>query len=279
MGQGLTLVGVGDSWTWGTELLDPTTIGPVWDFNLHHLPINIKYREEYRYLKLFSDKIGADNIVDLSFGGCSNDTIVRNLIRWLTENDYMSGRNTDNLFVSIGWTSPERKDFWFKHKINGHPDNWLTMRPIYYHNLGYQQLKDFFDIYVENFWDHNEYMYRWINQIWQLEVILKSFKIKYVMHQAFYDHYNKGVDEWNDSVHIGDRETINTQDQKLWDIIDPIRFMNKNNPKIGTFYNYITNAVGQSNLNTVIGSAHPTALGHSIWADHMYNYCIENKLI
>ena len=57
MGQGLTLVGCGDSWAWGTDLIDPATIDcPDWDFSLHHLPANKKYREDHRYLKLLSDE-------------------------------------------------------------------------------------------------------------------------------------------------------------------------------------------------------------------------------
>lgn len=281
MGQGLTLVGCGDSWAWGTELIDPTTIDrPDWSFNLHHLPINKKYREDHRYLKLFSDKIGATEIVDLSQGGCSNDTIVRTLIAWLTENDYMSGRDTSGLFVSIGWTSPERKDFLFKHQLGGHTDNWLTIRPTFYQNIGYKELEDFFNLYVENFWHIDEYMNRWINQIWQVEVLLKSLKIKYVMHQAFYHHHEKMITNWNDIDYIETHHNkINSTDLKLWNIIDSDRFINKNNPSIGTFHSYISNSVGKNNHNQVIVDQHPNALGHSIWADYMYKYCIENKLL
>ena len=290
MGQGLTLVGLGDSWAWGTELIDPTTINtPVWDFNLHHLPINQKYRIEHRYLNLFADKIGATSTVDLSWGGASNDTIIRNLIRWLTDNNYMSGRDTGNLFISIGWTSPERKDFYFNKNIDGHfdingnPDRWLTIRPNSYHNHGYKELDQFFNLYVENFWNTQEYMHRWVNQIWQIETLLKSLNIKYVMHQAFYDHYLVPMANWDDETYIkNNHDTIHSADLKLWNIIDSVRFMNKDNPEIGTFYNYIVNSVGKSNIKQIFEtqySNHPNALGHKIWADYMYEYCLRNNLL
>jgi hypothetical protein len=278
----LTLVGCGDSWAWGTELIDPTTIdGPDWDFNLHHKPINKQYREDHRYLKLFADKIEATSIVDLSQGGCSNDTIVRKLVRWLTDTDYMSGRDPSDLFISIGWTSPERKDFCYKQQKKGWEDGWVTLYPMWAFDGGnVPGIREMGELYAEYFWSHHEYMNRWINQIWQIEFLLKNLNIKYVMHQAFYQHHLKIIKHWNDGIYRKNNiDRLNKSDLKLWNTIDPIRFMEKENTEYGTFHNYILNIVGKDNYKQVISVSHPNELGHKIWADYMYTYCTKNNLL
>ncbi len=286
MGQGLTLVGCGDSWTWGTELVDPSTCpDPLkYNFDLQHLPINVEYREQHRYLKLFADSIGAESIVDLSQGGCSNDTIVRTLLYWLGDNDYLKGRDTSNLFVSIGWTNPERKDFYNNKTItvrDGKDCGWFTLYPNFNHDFGYPELSKFHEIYVSNLWNEEEYMSRWVGQIYQIETLLKNLKIKYVMHQAFY-HHHVGLLSRNFKSAKNYTDKISSSNRSIWDAIDSVRFMHKDDPTTGTFFGYISNYVGQENIASIFPHKnvhHPNALGHKIWAEHMYQYCKENNLL
>jgi hypothetical protein len=282
MGQGLTLVGCGDSWAWGTELIAQKIDPLTYTFDLQNTKENIRYREDNRYLKLFADKIGANKFVDLSKGGISNDTILRSLMRWLANQGYTTGRDTSNLFVSIGWTSPERKDFHFKKNI-GFGDaatGWFTVYPLWTHDYGHPELEEFFQMYVNNFWNAEEYMHRWITQVWITEMFLKQLGIKYIMHQAFYHLKGHLISKWNDEEFINDhREAINFGDVKLWEGVDPVRFVHKDDKNIGTFHHYILNYVGKKNLEEVFAISHPNAYGHKIWADHLYNYCVENKLL
>lgn len=282
MSNSLTVIGCGDSWAWGTELISEKIDPLTYTFDLQNTPDNTKFRENHRYLKLFADKIGANKIVDLTGGGISNDTIVRKLIRWLANNGYTSGKDTSNLFVSIGWTSPERKDFHFNKPllVGEKSSGWFTMYPLWKHDYGYPELEEFFNLYVNNFWNAEEYMHRWITQVWQTEIILKSLGIKYIMHQAFYHLRGEVISRWNDEAYINDhREAINFADIKLWNSVDPLRFMHKDDKNIGTFHHYILNYVGKQNLDKVFAVSHPNAYGHQLWAEHMYDYCVENKIL
>lgn len=282
MSEGLTLVGFGDSWAWGTELIAQQIDPKSYTFDLQNTKENTEYRENNRYLKLFADRIGAEKIVDLSYGGISNDTIVRKLLRWLANNGYTSGKDTSKLFVSIGWTSPERKDFHFKTPMGeGHlATGWFTVYPLWKHNYGNPELEEFFNLYVKNFWNAEEYMHRWITQVWQTEMILKNLGIKYVMHQAFYHFKGEIISRWNDEAYINDhREAISHADIKIWNSVDPIKFMHKDDKNIGTFHHYILNCVGKNNLDKVFAISHPNAYGHRLWAEHMYEYCREHNLL
>jgi hypothetical protein len=281
MGQGLKLVLLGDSWAWGTELLDPQVLpnGDVMranseTFDYHHAPVHIKYREEHRYARLFADHIGADSIVDLSKGGASNDTIVRLLLRWLAEEGYMQGRSSDDLFVTIGWTSPERKDFFYNKNIGGSDDRgWFTLFPNFRHDYGSEDLSKFYDLYVTNLWNAGEYMHRYITQVWQVSTILKSLNIKFLMHQAFYQQ-QMHIRNWTDSIFKSNvNKKILSSDKIIWDTVDPIRFMNKDDASC-TFHDYILT----KNKN-VLYNQHPNHHGHKLWADYMYEYCLKHQLL
>lgn len=281
MGQGIKLILLGDSWAWGTELLDPQVFpdGNVMKanaetFDHHHHPTHTIYRENNRYARLFADQIGAESIIDLSKGGASNDTIVRLLLRWLAEEGYTQGRATDDLFVTIGWTSPERKDFFYNKNIGGSDDRgWFTLFPNFRHDYGSEDLSKFYDLYVTNLWNAGEYMHRYITQVWQVSMILKNLKIKYLMHQAFYQQ-QMHILNWKDSIFKSNvNEKILPSDKLIWDAVDPIRFMNKDDVSC-TFHEYILN----KNKN-VLYNQHPNHIGHRIWAEYMYEYCLKHQLL
>lgn len=277
----LTLVSCGDSWAWGTELIDRTGItDDNWSFNLHFESTHVKYREEHRYIKLFADKNNISNIVDLSQGGSSNDSIVRKLFRWLSAEGYLAGRDPSDIFVSIGWTSPERKDFCYSPGRPGWDKGWFTMYPMWNHDYAIPELNQFRDIYVEKLWTAEEYMNRWISQVWQTQTLLKSLGIKHVMHQAFYHHHMAQFKEWSDEKFKNDHynSQSNMSDLKMWNVIDNVSFMHKDDPNIGTFYSYIKNDA-VNNGREVFYESHPNELGHQLWADYMYKYCKENNLL
>jgi len=276
----MRLVGCGDSWCYGDELHDPV-ISPNFVFgkeSLNLIPGNIKYRVENRYLNLFGKMIGADEIVCLGFRSSSNDAIVRTLIDWLVTEGYTTGRDTSDLFISIGWTSPERREFMYKKKWGS--DNWIPIGPW---PVGdpekFQDLNQFQNLLIENFWHPAEFMNRWIRQLWQTQLLLKNLNIKYAMHQAFYHHHHQMIREWNDQKYLKNaKDVIIDSDKTIWSLIDPIRFMHKDDEHIGTFHHYI---IGQVNgdKKSVFAEWHPNSLGHKLWADHMYEYCTTNNLL
>ena len=279
----MRLVGCGDSWCWGAELVDPTeepvpimTL-PGGGFEKQLKPINIAYRENNRYLNLFANKINATEIVDLSRPSRSNDAIVRVLIEWLVEEGYTTGRDTSDLFITIGWSSPERREFYYKETWGN--NNWMEFGP-WSMDADYadQDLKTFMRIYFDNFWNEGEFLHRWILQIWQTELMLKSLNIKYVMHQAFYHHHTQMINQWNDKEYKKKFTAITQSDKKLWETIDDVRFMHKDHPEIGTMHHYILSQV-KGDHSKVFEVFHPNTLGHHLWADYLFKYCTENNLL
>lgn len=275
----MRLVGCGDSWCWGAELVDPMeepvpimTL-PGGGFERQLKPINIAYREKHRYLNLFAEKINATEIVDLSKPSRSNDAIVRVLIEWLVNEGYTTGRDTSELFITIGWSSPERREFYYKKRWGS--DNWMEFGPWSMdQDHGDKDIDNFMRLYFDNFWNEGEFLHRWITQIWQTELMLTSLNIKYVMHQAFYHHHTQMINQWDDLKYKEKFTTITQSDKLLWDSIDTTHFIHKDDPKMGTMHHYML-----SKAKDVFEVFHPNSKGHAIWADYLYQYCTENKLL
>lgn len=275
----MRLIGCGDSWCWGAELVDPIEEPvpimnlPGGGFERQLKPVNIEYRLKHRYLNLFADKIKASEIVDLSKPSRSNDAIVRTLIEFLVTEGYTTGRDTSDLFITIGWSSPERREFYYKKKWGS--DNWMEFGPWSMdQDHGDKDIDKFMRLYFDNFWNEGEFLHRWIQQVWQTELMLKSLNIKYVMHQAFYHHHKKMINQWDDKTYREKFTTIVEADKLMWESIDNVKFMHKDNPELGTMHHYML-----SKEKDVFVIFHPNSNGHKIWADHLYSYCIENNLL
>ena len=275
----MRLIGCGDSWAWGAELVDPKEEPipimnlPGGGFERQSKPINIEYRLKHRYLNLFADRIGATEIVDLSKPSRSNDAIVRTLIEFLVNEGYTTGRDTSDLFITIGWSSPERREFYYKERWGA--DNWMEFGPWSMdQDHGNKDVDKFMRLYFDNFWNEGEFLHRWIQQVWQTELMLKSLNIKYVMHQAFYHHHTQMINQWDDKKYKEKFTTIAHADKLLWDSIDSIKFIHKDHPELGTMHHYML-----SQAKDVFEVFHPNSKGHAIWADYMYKYCVEKKLL
>ena len=278
----MRLVGCGDSWCWGAELVDPIEEPiPIMklDGDNHHRhlkPVNEAYRLSHRYLNLFADKINASEIIDLSKPSYSNDAISRTLIEWLSIEGYTSGRDTSELFITIGWTSPERTEFYFKDK---YPDPWQPFGPwVLDYDFKDSKVNEMMRLYFEKFYCEEEFLLRWVSQVWQTEMFLKQLNIKYVMHQAFYHHYQEMIHQWDDKKYTAKMNKMELGLKKLWSSIDSARFINKDDTKQGTMHHYILSQVN-NDPQKVFEVFHPNANGHSIWADYLYEYCTANKLI
>jgi hypothetical protein len=279
----MKLVACGDSWAWGAELVDPV-VEPIPLFNLpgdsfsrQYKPENMAYRLKYRYTNQFASLIGADEVVDLSRCSYSNDAIVRTLIEWLSVEGYTTGRDISDLFVTIGWTSPERREFFYKERWGD--TNWMEYGPWSMdrdHNN--PEVDQFMRLYFDNFWHQGEFIHRWILQLWQTELMLKSLNIKYVMHQAFYHHHQQMINQWNDKVYKENMiDGITKGDKMLWDNLDSKRFMHKDD-QVSTAHHYMLSQLDNDPTKAFI-VMHPSADGHTVWASHMYQYCLENNLL
>ena len=95
----------GDSWTAG-DIVDPELFGD----NLSEVdhPDNDQYRLPRVWPHKLGNSLGID-VLNTSYSGSSNDSIVRRVLRNTLEQ--LETYNSEELFVIVGWSSPERKDF------------------------------------------------------------------------------------------------------------------------------------------------------------------------
>ena len=104
----------GDSWTSG-DMINP---------KLNTTNINHIDNDEYRLPKVWPHKLGSllgIDILNTSVAGSSNDGIVRRLVSNVL--DLLKKYDGSEIFVIVGWSSPERKDFY----TNG---SWETLYPM-----------------------------------------------------------------------------------------------------------------------------------------------------
>lgn len=271
------LVACGDSWCWGAELVDPA-VEPVPIMNLpgggferQSKPENVAYRLKHRYINVLAEHAGITDVEDLSIPSLSNDAILRRLIQWLFANGYNS-RNTENLFVSIGWTSPERTEHYYKERWGD--DNYAPYGPwSLEQQFENKDLHTFYNLYFDLFGSPQGFVNKYIQTVYLTEMLLKSMNIKYIMHQAFYHHHEQMIKDWKDNDYKKDNMDLDTSYSAIWDSIDARYFVNKNHPELSTAHHVMVHKGGIDNVFEVF---HPNANGHKIWGDYLYDFCVVN---
>lgn len=266
------LIVIGDSWTYGSEIRDPEFTDDIKDWD--------EVNDEYRLPKIWPTKLskmlGFDECINLSYPAASNDRTVRVLINWLTQEYISKLLPTDEIFVIVGLTSPERKDFYYRNEEKIGENFWMTLWPMWKHKYLQEPINKFADIYVKHFWNKEEYTNRYVNQLFQLQTLFERYGIKHLMFQAFYQSTEMGFRHWSDDPYIRDFNA--TVDQLIWDQISPINFVNKNN-KIHSFHNYITNRDTTEDKSIALLDMHPSETGHTWWAEYLYGYIKNYNII
>ena len=173
----------GDSWTAG-DMIDP---------KLNTTNINHVDNDDYRLPKLWPydlEKLTNIKVINNSRAGSSNDGIVRRVIDNIS---YLTEKNkSKDLFVIVGFSSPERKDFYYKGEFDGELINgWETMYPAELEHgvlkFGNSPLADFYKLYLSYFWYPGEYIRRYIEQVLLLHYFLKGNNIKHKFFNSFYE--------------------------------------------------------------------------------------------
>jgi len=173
----------GCSWTGGHDI-DPK-LEKKGITNVNH-PDN----DSYRLPKLWPYKLGQlfnAEIINNGIAGSSNDGIVRRVLRSVKE--LLSEYRASDIYVVIGWTSPERKDFFYRDEDYG---AWDTLYPVereYYHPDS--DVQKFWEIYVQKYWNEEEYLERYTQQVLLLHLFLKEHNIKHLFFDAFYETEQK----------------------------------------------------------------------------------------
>ena len=98
--------------------------------------INHKDNDSYRLPKVWPHKLGKLCDIEIknnSVAGSSNDGIVRRVLDSIPK--LLRQYKSEELCVIIGWTSPERKDFFYD-------DEWRTLYPNEYDELNEKYVTD-----------------------------------------------------------------------------------------------------------------------------------------
>lgn len=291
----LEIICDGDSWVFGCEIADPsivakyppTTYVGEYDF--------LKENDNYRVPKIFptflSKKLNA-KVTNLAYPADDNGTILNRTITYITNEYIIKGKSTDNLFVMIGWSSPERNVFFYKDEETNFSMRFRLWPQVKHFDSKSQE--DFWKIYVQYLWNQEEYMPRYVMNVLQFQNFCKVNNIKWMCFNSFYQTPNKNITEWNDlnvkkelnglnagageyhtSTDSDDTRRLHTYEYSgLWDTIDSIRFYKKDEEN-NTFYSFIKN----SNLAKPLIGWHPSPEAHELWANELIRYIDENNLL
>ena len=245
----------GDSWTAG-DMINP---------NLESTNVNASENDSYRLPKVWPSDLGKltnIEIKNISRAGSSNDGIVRRILD--NVNDYLEqGNNPKDLFVVIGWSSPERKDFYY----TGEWESWETIYPVQnYQSIPDKDIDTFYKIYQEKFWNEPEYVERYMQQNLLLHYFLKEHKVKHLFFDAFYE--TKGEGSMFNSLNI---------DQ----IVMKSGYETKGHYSLTEYFLNLKQefCLEESFRNVIMDiddklfgdDYHPTEKGHDIWSRYLYD--------
>jgi len=285
----LEIVCDGDSWTFGSELADPILVEKFGGPMIH--PGTYDYFQEndsYRIPKIWSTFLESEldaTCYNISWPADDNKTILNRTIDYVISNYLVPKRDTSNLIVIVGWSSPERNSFWYKDdKINYHFR--LTPNVPHFNTKGQE---DFWKLYVEYYWNKEEYIPRFIMNVLQLQTFCEANNIKWMCYNSFYQIKDKNVQDWVDlsikdelngmitlgyiqTTSNGYRKSISTDYVKSWNLVNPINFYKKDENN-NTFRTFI-----MKNCNDPFVGWHPSEEGHKAWAKELARYITENIL-
>mgnify|MGYP000929562168 FL=1 len=255
----MKLLCAGDSWCYGSDLGE-------------HL-------ETLRYSRLLGQTLGAASVVNLAKPGISNSYIIMTIMEWLAINGYLAGNDTSDLFISIGWTSPERFDIYPTAAARGSDTSyWQTIGPWIFekdfdtsgHYPIDSKFKDHLEFYYLHLKNEQTDYYQWVLEIVKMQNLLKNLGIKFLMHQAIYnnDHYKTGIDKVYDLTNMFHGAAL------LWESVEKATFLRKEHDNM-SLYSYLKDEV--NTLNHGRGD-HPSKQGHEMIANLLHTYIVENHL-
>jgi hypothetical protein len=232
-------------------------------------------------------------VINLSWPADDNNIILNRTINFITNNYIAKGLSTDNLFVIIGWSSPERNSFWYKDE-----DISMEFRlwpQVAHFNTDIQ--KDIWKLYVSHLWNAEEYIPRYVRNVTYLQNFCDAYNIKWMCFNSFYQVPGKSIQDWHD-LDISDelskltnklagyqyqsstnglqRDTMQIDYKPLWDLVDPVRFYKKDQSG-NTFRSYIENP--KNKITPVFNGWHPSPESHEAWAEELANYIRSNNLL
>ena len=295
MSKKLEIICDSDSWVFGCEIVGPELKAK---FPENTYPGTFDYYEEndaYRIPRIFPThlaKLMDANVTNLAWPVDDNGTILNRTMVHISKEYLAKGKSTENLFVIIGWSSPERNVFFYKDMEKLFIQRFRLWPQVPHFDSKAQE--KFWEIYVEYLWNAEEYMPRFVMNVLQLQNFCNAHNIKWMCFNSFYQTPVLNVEEWQDLDVRKELENlqsgggpyqISTDEtpirryyqftySDLWNTVDPIRFYKKNEPK-NTFNSFIK----QAGADPIFYGWHPSPESHELWAKELVRYINENNLL
>ena len=228
----------GCSMTYGAELSGETIVNGVPVEN------DSDYREQHSFPNILGKLIKIENVINDAIGGGGNDRIFRTTMEWTSK--YLQNNDGKNLFVVIGWSSPERTEY----RIN---DTWVSLLPHFSPIHALQNVLDLHKFHVDIIMDDRRDYTASINYMLSLQSWFKINSIRFIFFNALHIRWPKI-----------------TEIQILREHID------------NNYYKFDNEGFCMSFFcdDYPCGSRHhPLEEGHRQWANALYQYIIDNKLI
>lgn len=265
----------GDSWTSGIEI-NPD-IPESAQFPSH--PANYEYRIQRVWPKYFSDYVKFDKVYNLSVPGSSNDGIFRRVLFNIPT--LLRKYDPSQILVIIGWSSPERKDFFYK-PIDQPSGYWETIYPAeFFKNEKPGEFNDFLQLYVSNFWNEEEYVTRHVTQVISLHHYLKSNNIDHIFFDAFYESEKVIIE--NLDLLLNDHNLLSSIDSHVFvshdeslgyyefNALNQYKNIYENHYIPSTFQQFLKKySFNGSDREKYFKKYHPTKLSHRLWARFLY---------
>ncbi len=240
--------------------------------------INHLENESYRLPKVWPHKLGKylDDITieNNAHAGSSNDGIVRRVMRRVTS--LLKEKKPEDLFVIIGFTSPERKDFFYKSSKR---KAWDTLYPAQYEqDFDFDEsgeLKSFYKTYGKVFWNAEEYLERYTQQIIMLHNFFENNNVRHLFFDAFYETVDDEMGLIFNSVDIDDVLIELGYDTKShYNYSEYISNIRKKVFMSESFRNTILNEMKNNNIlrldkNEYFRDSHPTEKSQEIWVNKL----------
>ena len=271
-----TLYTNGDSWTAGHFIAPKLQKEGLEDCNHKS---NDFYRLKYAWPAFTAFRLGV-NVVNGAHAGASNDGIVRRTITDITK--LLKTTPAKDIIAVIGWSSPERRDFFYKSDTMAAYDTLYPAELHHWKDDDNDIRNEFYRNYVLRYWNEEEYYTRHMLHVITLANFFKVNKIKFKFFNAFYERLDQvknkiGVPDYvsplNDCIEsfFVDKSIIKNTNSE--GILEQYKKIYSKHDLNKTFREYLINDCIRGKKTPMKISKyliqHPTKLGHRRWGEYV----------
>jgi hypothetical protein len=288
----MKLVVCGDSFTYGSEIVDPQfleTPSKPYQPNKFNGIIerdidtkNDQYRIERIWPTYLKELIEAKEVINLAKPAVGNKWILESVLNWLLENYIAPNKSPNDIMIVVGWTTTARREFFFnvnnqiyRKTLNSNGD----------FNREEYTLKQFFKWYLLAVQNDYEGVYDFINYNFELSMFCEKYGIPYYFFNALPEEHHVynlernftdlNVVKWIDSfkyIYGAWGEDLHKMSKLKWEHISEASFILKDKP-MNSFLNYIKHLPLEERLN----GTHPTPKSHKLWAELLYEWIVNKR--